>query len=356
MMTLKEQGIEYKKINEQLIASIQCTIKKRDELRPIFEKLIQNCEDYINGSAIGIYYWVTGEEMTVKACLPVSQPVETNEIKSRILEGGDALSFVYKGPFDRERVNEYMTRISQYTGKHGIVIAEQRREIYLDSNDPVGNETEYQVIIHNWNNLLITNIGRVLGEKGKQEVLQGLTEPTIETSNDDRVKWIKTILERLKKVTDKDQMYDIVSRCAHVFPKEQISRLRNIYETTKNQSNDPLKAIDEVIKAMRETPLWFPEPFREDTIIYSEKTPYNPKAYKEAKNDAERRKAFCFCPLIREYLEEGIVPDSFCNCSAGWERQQWEGILQRPVKVDVVKSLLKGDITCSFAIHIPDEL
>ena len=50
------------------------------------------------------------------------------------------------------------------------------------------------------------------------------------------------------------------------------------------------------------------------------------------------------------------MSDTFCYCSAGWERQQWEGAIGQPVRVDVVKSLLKGDDLCEFAIHLPEDL
>ncbi len=355
-MTLEEHGIEHKKIKEQLIAYIQCTINKKEELQPILKKLVEHCNEYISGSAFGIHYWLTGEELDIEACVPITEPVDTREIRSRTLEGVDVLSFVHKGPMDKEKLNEKIMKISLYAREHGLPIAERRREIYLDSNNPEGNEIEYQVVIHNWTNLLVTNVERVLGEKVGQSVLQDLDEPTLELSNDERFRWVKIVLERLEEIADADQIYDIISRCAHIFPKEHIQRLRDIYEKTKNETNDPLTAIDEVLRIMRENKLWFPEPFRKGKVIYSEKTPANPKAYEEATTDAERRKAFCFCPVIKNYLEEDIIPTSFCNCSAGWERQQWEGILSKPVKVNVVKSLVKGDNTCQFAIHIPDAL
>jgi predicted hydrocarbon binding protein len=47
---------------------------------------------------------------------------------------------------------------------------------------------------------------------------------------------------------------------------------------------------------------------------------------------------------------------TFCYCSSGWERRQWEGAIGRPVRVDVVKTLLRGDDHCQFAIHLPEDL
>jgi predicted hydrocarbon binding protein len=47
---------------------------------------------------------------------------------------------------------------------------------------------------------------------------------------------------------------------------------------------------------------------------------------------------------------------TFCFCGAGWFRQQWEGAIGKPVRIEVVKSVLKGDDVCQFAIHLPEDL
>jgi predicted hydrocarbon binding protein len=49
------------------------------------------------------------------------------------------------------------------------------------------------------------------------------------------------------------------------------------------------------------------------------------------------------------------MPPSFCYCGAGWYRRQWEGAIDRPVTIEIVKSILKGDDVCQFAIHLPHE-
>jgi hypothetical protein len=93
---------------------------------------------------------------------------------------------------------------------------------------------------------------------------------------------------------------------------------------------------------------------RDGDVIYSEKSPARPTAYENAKTVDEKRRAYCFCPLIRGGLDE--IPESFCYCGAGWPKQLWEGILEQPLQVEVVKSLTKGDDTCEFAIHLPPDI
>jgi predicted hydrocarbon binding protein len=50
------------------------------------------------------------------------------------------------------------------------------------------------------------------------------------------------------------------------------------------------------------------------------------------------------------------MPTAFCYCGAGWYRQQWEGAIGRPVTIEIVKSVLKGDEVCQFAIQLPEDL
>ena len=84
------------------------------------------------------------------------------------------------------------------------------------------------------------------------------------------------------------------------------------------------------------------------------KVPRNPQAYQSAKTDGEKRLAYCHCPWIRASIDEQreIAP-LFCYCATGWDKQLWEGILEKPVQVEVVKSLLKDDDCCTHAIHLP---
>jgi len=39
----------------------------------------------------------------------------------------------------------------------------------------------------------------------------------------------------------------------------------------------------------------------------------------------------------------------------GWYNQLWEGIFEQPIRVDIVRSILKGDDSCTFAVHLPPE-
>ena len=105
---------------------------------------------------------------------------------------------------------------------------------------------------------------------------------------------------------------------------------------------------------MHEDPTWHEKPRREGNVIYVRKIPFDSKNYGKAADRDEKRKHYRHCPMVRNHLDNGIFA-AFCYCGSGWYRQQWEGILRKPVGVKILKSLLKGDDTCEFAIHLPVE-
>ena len=85
------------------------------------------------------------------------------------------------------------------------------------------------------------------------------------------------------------------------------------------------------------------------------KNPRDKQGYENATTDLERRKAYCFCPLIRDHMDREI-PTTFCNCSSGWFRQQIEGAIGQPVHIEIAESLLKGHERCQFVIYLPENL
>jgi predicted ArsR family transcriptional regulator len=84
------------------------------------------------------------------------------------------------------------------------------------------------------------------------------------------------------------------------------------------------------------------------------KVPYDPQTHKNAKTKQEKQLAYCHCPWIKAAIaaNEKVTP-LFCYCSASWNKQLLEGILEKKVKAELVKCLLRGDDNCTHAFHLP---
>lgn len=355
-MSLKEAGIEHKRLAAALVATTGCQFQNRAQLRTILagvERAIPASS--IAGPAFCIFQFVssTREGFEGEAGFPVRQSVDTSEVKTRILPTVEVLSLVHKGPSDQ--IRETLATLYGHAAQHGLISDEFMREVYLDSNNPQGNETELQFVLHDWVDLLGRHLTRVLGDQASRDVMRGSDALSLESTADERSCWVQGAMQRLIMQADEHDKADILSSCSHVFPRAQIQKLRAVYESARAEGHVPLDAVDAVREFMAEDPGWGELPRRDGRVVYSTKKPRDAKAFESAKDDAERRRAYCFCPLVRNRLDRGM-PIAFCYCGAGWYRQQWEGALGQPVRVEIAESLLKGDERCTFAIQLPDDL
>jgi effector-binding domain-containing protein len=342
-MLSKEPEIVYKRVDDQLVAGVRYQ-GDPGGLGSMFERVGQQCGEHICGPSFIVTHYGTGvkDGIDVDVCFPVSQPVETGDVRSWVLEGGEALSLLHGGPY--ESLGESYRKLYGYLGEHGLISQLVGREVYLEYNadNPEENVTELQAFLHKWEDLFAEGVGRVLGEDARAEVVQGIEDLAPDSSLDDRVRWVNAALERLDGRTDEMQKFEVLSPCADVFPQERIEKLRAVYE--QNGS------VDDVLKAMEEDPDWYESPVRDGDVIIMDKIIYDRRGYEQATTEAERRTCRCHCPIARRRLDE--VHPTMCYCSTGWYRRLWEGILGKPVWVELLECLTRGDDRCLFAVHI----
>ncbi len=355
-MTLAEAGIVHKNTGDILVATRRCQFQNRAQLRAILADVARQIPaGSVAGPAFCIFQFVSSVQDGFEGDVgfPVSRRVEADEVSSRVLPSMQVLSLVHQGPV--QRLRESVATLYGRAARQGIISDECMREVYLDADNPEGNAIEVQFVVHDWTGLLERHVRRVLGDEAGREVMRGGEALSYESALDERFAWVKGAVQRLDGVADAHQKYDAVSSCAHVFPSAQIAKLRSVYQRARAEVDDPMKAVDAVLGFMAADPCWGERPLREGRVIYSTKKPRDPKGFDAATSRAERRKAYCFCPLIRNHLDAGM-PITFCYCGAGWYRQQWEGAVDKPVQIEIVESLLQGDERCTFAIRLPDDL
>jgi effector-binding domain-containing protein len=348
--------IEHKRIDTMLVAMRRLVVRQRDDLQLALQELSRQIpQGNICGPAFAIFWFVTSikDGFEVDAGYPVIQPFEKNHIRSVVYPSMEVLSAMHRGPANELR--NTLLKVHGFAGEHAIISDEFRREVYWDGDDPKGSRIEVQFIVHNWHERLARNLERVLGSNGNRTVMQGCDALTLQSSPEERFKWTKDAVERLELLANPYQQYDILSSCAHVFPQAQIDKLAATFNQAIKAGKTGLQAVDAVIDFMGQDPGWGERPRREGRIIFSAKNPRDPEGYAKAANPLEKRRAYCFCPLLRDHMDQGM-PLSFCNCGAGWYRQQWEGATGKPIRIEIVKSVSRGDDACEFAIHLAPDL
>ncbi len=355
-MTEKKQKIEYRKFKDTMVATSCFNLKHRKEIKKALDKLKEHIPgEYIIGPGFCIFRFITSfkEGFDVEAGFPVSKVFKNDTIKTRVIPKMEVLSLIHRGP--REKLGESYKKLYGYAYQHGLISDEFCREIYLDFDAVEGGVTEIQFIIHKWEELLAENLRKALGEKEEQKLMQAINDLSVHSTVEERFNQVKRFLEKLQDIAGEEEMYKILSGCAHIFPRSQIGKIKQVYDEEVSKTGDAMEAIDAVIDFMGKDPGWGKRPLRKGKVIYSSKNPRDPEGYKNAKTELEKKKVYCFCPLIREHLDGGM-PYAFCYCGAGWYKQQWEETIGKPVTIEIEKSILKGDNSCKFAIRLPEDL
>jgi effector-binding domain-containing protein len=351
-MLLNQTGIEYKKLNRIYAVTQRIVAENRGAINDhLAELAAQIPETEIIGPPFAVFQFVTSITggSDVEIGYPVKRTFESKALTTRFLPAAEVLTYTHIGP--KEALGASYQTLFGFASQQGLMSDEFAREVYHQQDDQI----EIQFIMHNWNSLFTNNLERVLGKEISDKIQENHKPIHIQSSPEERFEWAKNILGFLDQNVSETQKADIVSSCAHVFPKNQTEKLRSVFFEKRQASKDPLDAVDAVIAFMDADPGWGEGAKREGYTVFSAKNPRDPKAYAEAKTDAERKAAYCFCPTIRNRMDQGM-PTSFCYCGGGWFRQQWEEATGKPVRIEVLKSILKGDDECKFAIHLSEAI
>jgi effector-binding domain-containing protein len=127
-----------KTVEDVLIASIRYR-GQFEEMPTYFLNLFAHAWSYMNGPPLALYYDAGTEEgYDIEVCVPVSDTVETSEIKTRLLEGGKFLTTLYYGDgetlYGQNLSKTWDDRLLAYVGKNNIPVAPPLREIHMEWN------------------------------------------------------------------------------------------------------------------------------------------------------------------------------------------------------------------------------
>jgi predicted hydrocarbon binding protein len=59
----------------------------------------------------------------------------------------------------------------------------------------------------------------------------------------------------------------------------------------------------------------------------------------------------CFCGQVKQ-TETPFPTLTYCQCSTGWYKRLFETVLNKEVRVEVLQSIISGEKSCEFVIHI----
>jgi len=241
------------------------------------------------------------------------------------------------------------------------------------------------------NRNMISNVNRVLGrgpwldrfeetldefvgEELRRKIIEAGGPIKESASTAKKAVWAKCMMDCLEANVDEKTCKKILTNNLHFkSPKSpSFRKLKRMYEKTGN-IDDVLKHLHDKWKKRIGDSYGYDSPEykyveadpaieagkREGNIVYVSKIPYQIKEFLEAEDGKAKRYHYCHCGWVRDSLKESDiekVSPTFCNCSGGWHKVRFEGIFEQSLEVDVVKSVLKGDEVCTFAIHLPEKV
>ncbi len=225
---------------------------------------------------------------------------------------------------------------------------------------------------------LFETLKEVVGEEQRDRIFEGISLPPLGSDPKDRPEVTKRVMERLEAALDEKKLKEIMSSGLDVGPRESYLPIKEKFLKAKNLDDFLRKrhqeAVEMLEKHCREKTMFYANEIDEEVVeyvrnnpemmggvrvgdvIYETKIPYMAKKFLHEKDERMKRYYACHCGCVREGIKSGLnVSPNFCYCSAGYHKRPWEIIFDQPLKADVVKALLKGDMVCRFAIHIPKQ-
>lgn len=349
-----DRAIEAVMRPETRFAGIRKPIKTREELGPRIEELKRVCAGKIDGPLTHIFRFdtpVDGYDSEIG--FPVTDDVHEGDVVTHTLRRMHFYSSVHHGPV--ETLKDTRSPLYQYMNKTGLSAELELVEVFHHTDDvhPEKNEIQVMASFLAWPEVYREQLVRVLGADRAEAIWAGGQKMTPHIDVDTRCAWVAASIASLKSQTDADQQFDILSRVALVRPIEDVMKYKKMYDASK----DIQVIFDAQNKQLEQTPTGgFLDPHTFDgKTLHLSKPPYNKAAYVEAKTQKEKRRAFCFCNLVREAKDPQIDP-IFCYRAAGWARQFWEPILGVEFKsCRITHSILKGDGFCAWDYAMPEK-
>jgi hypothetical protein len=220
-----------------------------------------------------------------------------------------------------------------------------------------------------WRARFARRLDEIAGEEIRKRVMPGSEELSDNSDRQQVIDWTKRAMERLDTLVDIETRREIMAGCACQYPKADLQAAREAYAATGDVDvshqmlqaqfvaflRDTLELDEQMVQEIARRG-WGLAGIRKGNTIIATKIPRSKHLveYLEEPNPEKRRQLYCHCPRVRAILEtSGALSETYCYCGAGFYKSIWEEILQAPVEVELLGSVLQGDEVCRIAIHLP---
>jgi hypothetical protein len=180
------------------------------------------------------------------------------------------------------------------------------------------------------------NVERFAGDAVRRKVMEGSEKITPSTSKTSIAGWVKGAMEKLDSLADEKTRTQIMENCGYNCALHNKAPIEKAKARRKK-----FKSLDEFLVAEQKKPMIGTKLERQGDKLYWY---FTPQSFKTPMR--------CFCGLLRALPQNETISRSYCNCSKGFVKKYWEGVLGKPVDVEVLQTAVSGAKECKFAVHI----
>jgi len=220
-----------------------------------------------------------------------------------------------------------------------------------------------------WLTKLSTLLEAVAGEEIRGEVRRGSASLSVASCSDEVIQWTQGAMERLDSLVDGATGRAILAGCACQYPAAALQGARKAYEESgdidlahrilqerfESFLREALELDEELVEEVVNRG-WGSAGVKKGSSIIATKIPKSGYLieYLREEDPARKRQLYCHCPRVRDALQSSVsISPTYCYCGGGFYKGIWEEILQQPVEVELLESVLQGDEACKFAVRLP---
>jgi len=178
------------------------------------------------------------------------------------------------------------------------------------------------------------NIEVLAGKQIAKKVMDGSETITERTDKKKTAEWVKQAIDKLDALVSKDAKIRIMENCGYNCANVN----KKVIQRAKARRKK-FRRLDEFLAAEQKKPMSGTRLVRVGNTITQF---YTPRAF--------TRPMRCYCSLFRGLPDNETVSITYCHCSKGFVKKFWEGVLEKPVKVDLIQSAISGASECKFII------
>jgi hypothetical protein len=183
--------------------------------------------------------------------------------------------------------------------------------------------------------VLEKNIEVLAGKSVAKNVMEGSEKITERTDKRKIAEWVKNAIEKLDASVSEDAKIRIMENCGYNCANVN----KKVIQRAKARLSK-FRSMDEFLAAEQRKPMSGTRLVREGNTLTQF---YTPRAF--------TRPMRCYCSLFRGLPDNEKVSSTYCHCSKGFVKKFWEGVLAKPVKVDLIQSAISGASECKFVIR-----